>query len=542
MYLRLRLLPIALLLAAAAAPALHAQKLQTAPPPPAAGASMPVFRSRTRIVILDVVVTDKKGNPVTSLKQSDFSVIEDKKPQTILSFEAPAAHVMPPAPDGKPVVTSAADLPKIGNAPVTILVLDELNTAFSDMAYARQSLQKYLNAQSPVLTQPTALLVVTNTKFQLLHDYTQDRASLLSALSKHFPEYPWRMAQSGRSGPGATERIAMSMSSLLQIAEATRGTPGRKNILWVGANPPGVDLVNADPETIKEMSGIMKRITQTLLEDRVTVNDIDPTINETSTVGAVVPDQSDDSGDSDAMVDFDPFSSDVSLQQLAPATGGQSLLSRNDINKEIGTTITDGNNYYTLSYSPTNSTENAAKFRNIKIVLSNPDLIATTRSGYYPESANANNMVADTSLDAKQRADELKLELSQAALSVLSYNGVVVTATRGPSKGNWLISVRTHDLSWSPQPDGKLRAEVTVMAVAFDALGTDRDKSGALIPGDMLGHVAHELESSRPADAPEPDNVVFQLPYNQPSATRRIRFIVRDATSAKLGIYDLLKP
>jgi len=518
MPLRTLRLAASLLLCFLAAPALLLA--QSAPPP--VGAPHSVFRSRTRIVILDVVVTDKKGKPVSGLKQSDFTILEDKTPQTIRSFEAPELHVMPPAPANQPVVTSAKDLPKIGNAPVTIMVLDELNTSFADMAYARQSLQKYLAAQPPVLKEPSALLVVTNTKFQLLHDYTQNRDELLQTLKKHWPEYPWKMAQSGKGGPGTTERIAMSLSSLLQIAEATRGLPGRKNVLWVGANAPGVDFSSADPETIKEMTAVTKRVTQTLLETRIAVFDIDPTINEASMVGVMVPDAGDDSGDSDTMTDTDPFSY--------------------DINNVVAESIDTGSTYYTLSYSPTNSAEDAAKFRNIKIVLSNPDLTATTRTGYYPEAANANNIAADTTLDLKQRQSELQLELSQAATSALTYDGLSFTAVRGPHD-TWLLTARAHDLSWSPTAVGstRLRAEVTAMAVAFDAgSAKSKSKSGAAPdPGKILSHVAHELESSRDGSLPEPASVTFQLSFDPPSGAKRIRFILRDAVSAKIGTSDL---
>src|SRR4051794_14694070 len=81
-----------------------------------------------RVVVLDVVVTDKHGMLInrSDLKRGDFAILEDGKPQDIRSFEAPAAHRMPAS--EKPVVSSAADLKKIGDAPVTVLVLDELNS------------------------------------------------------------------------------------------------------------------------------------------------------------------------------------------------------------------------------------------------------------------------------------------------------------------------------------------------------------------------------------------------------------------------------
>src|SRR5271170_3363525 len=56
-------------------------------------ANIPVFRSTTTLVYLDVTVVDKKGNPVvTGLTRDDFTITEDKQPQRTFSFEAPDEH------------------------------------------------------------------------------------------------------------------------------------------------------------------------------------------------------------------------------------------------------------------------------------------------------------------------------------------------------------------------------------------------------------------------------------------------------------------
>src|SRR5260370_31245042 len=57
---------------------------QSKPPAP----SELVIRATTRMVAVDVVVTDRDGHPVTGLTKNDFTVIEDSKPQTISTFSA----------------------------------------------------------------------------------------------------------------------------------------------------------------------------------------------------------------------------------------------------------------------------------------------------------------------------------------------------------------------------------------------------------------------------------------------------------------------
>src|SRR3984957_5128911 len=50
------------------------------------------IRRNARLVILDMVVTDAKGNIVTDLKRDEFHVTEANEPEKILNFDAPAAH------------------------------------------------------------------------------------------------------------------------------------------------------------------------------------------------------------------------------------------------------------------------------------------------------------------------------------------------------------------------------------------------------------------------------------------------------------------
>ena len=501
--------------------------------------AVPNLKVSVRLVTLDVVVTDKKGNLVKDLKRDDFRVYEDAQQQTIKNFEIPTTHLMPRGADGKAelVVTSSADLPKIGNAPVTILVLDELNTAWPDMAFARQSMQKYLLAQPEILNQPTALLVASNTRFQLLSDYTQKRADVLTALNRHFPEYPWKMANGGKGGPNAVERIVQSLSSLLQIADASRGTPGRKNLIWVGVNAPGVDLSRMDPVASAQMDNVVKRVTQTLLATRVAVSYIDPTINSSATVGIMVPG---DSSDEDSFSDADPFSSDINFNEFAPATGGKIFFSRNDVNNEIAQSIDLGNTYFTLTYTPTNKSEDAAKFRNIAIKMSDKNLIATTRLGYYPEGENANNSEADPSLDKTQRKNMLAMEMSQAAISTLPYNGLTLTARKSVDKKNWRLTVAAKSLSWTAEPGDKVFAEVTAMAVVFDDKGSEgRGKYKSEGKNKMLSHVSRELQSERGGDSAVPESVTFELPIDVGPAATRIRLILRDAVSGRIGTLDL---
>ena len=136
------------------------------------------IRVTSALVFLDVTVLDKKGHPVVSgLTKDDFTITEDKEPQPIFSFEAPETHVIAP---------SAGDSNPDGKAPVTILVLDLLNSSFQDFAYIRYEVGQFLKAQPPQLADPTELIVIDNKSLEMLQSYTRSRADLLNALN-HLP-------------------------------------------------------------------------------------------------------------------------------------------------------------------------------------------------------------------------------------------------------------------------------------------------------------------------------------------------------------------
>src|SRR5271157_1931492 len=62
------------------------EQAQNPSPSQASDSSTPVFKAETRLVLVDTIVTDKKGNYITDLTAKDFKVWEDNKEQAIKSF------------------------------------------------------------------------------------------------------------------------------------------------------------------------------------------------------------------------------------------------------------------------------------------------------------------------------------------------------------------------------------------------------------------------------------------------------------------------
>jgi len=177
----------------------------------------PTIRVTSRLVVLDVTILDKLGRPVVSgLTKDDFTITEDKRPQRIFSFEAPQTHTLNTAADDNPD----------GKAPVSIFVLDLLNSSFEDFAFIRYSVRKYLDTQPDLLSSPAEMMVVANRSLELLQGPTRNKEDLLYALD-HLPAalpYKWE------SDSFIGERFNQSIDALQQIALQNKGVPGRKTL------------------------------------------------------------------------------------------------------------------------------------------------------------------------------------------------------------------------------------------------------------------------------------------------------------------------
>jgi hypothetical protein len=214
----------------------------------------------------------------------------------------------------------------------------------------------------------------------------------------------------------------------------------------------------------------------------------------------------------------------VSFASFAADTGGIAYMGRNDLNHVMDEGIARGQEYYTMSYSPTNKTEVAAKFRSIKIVMADKNLRALTRDGYYPESAAELNPSIDKEMNQKQVKANLQLDISGALTTQISYNGLDVKATKSGAD-EYTLTVTGNGIGWTdPGPNGEQHEEATVVAGWYDA----KDK--------LLGHVAREELCPRPAGN---EGCTFKLPVTLTGKAVRLRFLVRDALNGRMGTADV---
>ena len=128
-----------------AAAAAWAQQQQSTPPAQTAqgaGETSPTFRSETRLVPVDVVVMDKKGNYVRDLTKKDFKVYEDNKEQEVTSFS----------------FGSDPNAPGSAQQRYLVLFFDNSTMNYADQMRARQEAAKFIDANAS----PERLMAVVN--------------------------------------------------------------------------------------------------------------------------------------------------------------------------------------------------------------------------------------------------------------------------------------------------------------------------------------------------------------------------------------------
>jgi VWFA-related protein len=480
--------------------------VSTLPPGPNATTTL---RISSRLVVLDLVVEDAQGNIVPNLKREDFHVTEAGEPQNILNFDTNGAHTVPES----VTIHSTQELDQLApQAPVNIILLDEFNTRFEDMAFARYSLKKYLSRQPGQLSTPTMLIAVSLQKFEVLHDYTQNKDEILSALDHHFAVYPWQVHQGG----WLAERYGTAFESLRRVAEAVVGHQGPKNMIWIGRGFPSLNFVNMQVDTQNRVENAVQQCVNELRDARVTLYTIDPAgVQVNNTYNTWGPDS----------FAADPFGGNYEFDRLAHATGGRTLYGRNDVDMEIGTAIRDGSSAYTLSYRPTSAVENPQKFRKIVVTVDRPGVKVYTREGYYlqrrPSQVNPVNP-----------SRRLVADLISADTSTMNYDGVPLRLENTAAKpGDYIIHVDPRSLTWSPATDTEPRhTEVVLMVSTYDKKGKE------------IKRTAQVMKFSAPKTEPPTGRIERGLgvPFTLPPDPKavRVRFTVRVSASGRIGTAD----
>ncbi len=402
---------------------------------------VPVFKASSEAVVVDIVVTKGRDEPVTGLRKEDFQVTEDGQSQPVSFFEehAPGSAPAVPLPQMPPNVFTNQPAVPSGDS-VNVLLLDSLNTDREDQAYVHGQILNYLKTMDP----GTRIAIFTlSSKLRMVQGFSTDSSALQAALNDPKSGAPTTTTAMSRSlqdkladqnevatlsaeqmsGIGlealqasqanyasyqADQRVSMTLEAMNYIARYLAGVPGRKNLIWFSGSfpisvfPTGKDKQPSD--TMRQYGPAVRKTADLLTLSKVAVYPVgaEGVIVEhlmegsnpgpVNTEGATADNRmggSTSQRQGDPMV---PYAAEhaargakiAAMEQLAADTGGEAILNANDLNKAIARAVQNGSHYYTLVYTPTNK-EMDGKYRRIEVTLNSGKYKLSYRRGYYAD-------------------------------------------------------------------------------------------------------------------------------------------------------------
>jgi VWFA-related protein len=400
------------------------------------------LKQEVRNVVVDLVVTGKHGQPVTSLDKASFQVLENGVPQSIAFFEQHQSGTVAPTAAAQPAPTLPANVHTNVTAgpadgPLLVLLLDALNTPAYLQAYVRSQILDYLKEVPP----GTHMAIFTlSGELKLIQGFTSDPAVLKAALDgKSYPATATSFSMgSGGGGEGMrlggvtvpfASDVAATRASLTRFSneqggldqELTirytldalnamsvylAGIPGRKSLLWFSASVPWT--INPDFSLVTTVTGRddytkeLKNLADAMTVGRISIYPISAVGVQTppgygadspgsgfaqrgvGTSGANRPSPGAEFGNQELRSQMNAAGDHMSMETLAQATGGRAIFNTNGLSEAVGKVQAIGENYYTLAYSPTNKHYDGS-LRKIEVRIDVPDAKLDYRRGYYAD-------------------------------------------------------------------------------------------------------------------------------------------------------------
>ncbi|HEX8367448.1 MAG TPA: VWA domain-containing protein [Pyrinomonadaceae bacterium] len=302
-----------------------------------------VIKVDTAIVRLNVGVVDRTGKPITSLSKEDFTVYEDGVKQPISRFE--------------PTVTPFS----------VVMILDMSGSTLGFRQTIQQSAIRFIDALAP---DDRVAVIEFYDKVNLRNDFTTDRRMTANSI---------RVA----NGRGKTQLYKALDFALEKLSKEGKR---RKAIIVL---TDGVDTALRDKDR-DFLAGVKEAEMATAIkpEANETLNKI---LNDADRQGVTIYPLALPTGDPSKLAEPTPIQTAMyqaarqRLKILANRTGGtlNAINRLEEMGRFYASVAADIRSLYTVEYQPANDKRDG-KWRAIKIEVTNPELIARTREGYFP--------------------------------------------------------------------------------------------------------------------------------------------------------------
>jgi VWFA-related protein len=413
--------------------------LRAQTPAPPQNPRVPVFRSGTELVLVNVVVRDRNGNVVRGLTQNDFAIAEDDKPQTITSFDFEELDKASAAPEEpvpgtvlpkKPALPTPAS-PAAPTPPKVDMHGRRLIVLFFDLSSMQpEELQRAVKAAHDYVDQklsPADLIAIASfsTSLQVDQDFTADRETLNAAIDSYggasgqgFDEGTTGDAEGTPDTGGAftaddTEFNVFNtdrrLDALQSLADAVSGIQQKKSVIYFSS---GMDQSGQDNQV--ELRRTIDRASRANMSIYAAdMRGLQAQVPGGDATTASVRGTSAFSGASVASQFSKMASTQDTLATMAEDTGGRAFFDANSFGQVFDKVVADTSAYYVLGFSSTNPARDG-RFRRIKVRLKRPDLKLEYRSGYYAPRDFAHSTKDDKE---QQLQDQLLSDLSATDLA-----------------------------------------------------------------------------------------------------------------------------
>ncbi|HEY0049211.1 MAG TPA: VWA domain-containing protein [Pyrinomonadaceae bacterium] len=505
----------------------------------------------TKLVQLDAVVTDEKGNQVTDLTAADFEVWQDGKPQKITNF----SYVNTVASSSAPVKIEKKDKnavlppPPAGRAPggrLITFVVDNCTASGSGINAAREALNKFVREQ--MLAGDMVAIYQTTGGSSLLQQFTSDREQLLRLVRK-IVWYPNRgcltaggpvfapvrddvLTETEREIKEAAEDASrdiqsVSVINVLNYIVRGLGRVGGRKVVFLLSD--GIPLRTRSDKSLGTHSvrteAALRGLTDAANRAAVVFNTIDTRgLLNTDAIEAV---DEVSSGSTDKVA-AERRSLLLGMQDglnfLARETGGTFSKNQNFLDVPIGRALNLEKGYYLLAYAPDDETFKGKNFNQVSIKVSRPGLKVVSRAGFLgrvDEKQNVSRKTGDS-------------ELYEAVVAPLPRTGMNLRLTaffgNTPAKGNFvrsLVHVDGKDITFADDANGSKKVALDVFAVTLD------EKNDVV---DEFNHTHKVLIPAQAVELIRQNGLVYSVDVPvKKEGTYNFRLAVRDAGSKMLG-------
>lgn len=554
------------------------------------GSQTTVVKVKTRLVIVDVVAHDKKGQIVTDLKESDFKLKEDGKQQkiSIFAFQRPIALEAGEATQLEPLPPNVyRNAPHFhSNSALNVILLDGLNSTLLNQFYVRDEMVKFL--QKLPQGQPVAIYALGR-RLRLLQDFTTDLTELKRIIqtfkgeSSHVHNNPtgtveapmtltgwgdqvakiWAPTLRAQIQDFAQEsgsdqmdvRIQYTTAALASLARMLAGYPGRKNLIWITEAVPVHIFANAGEITIESSVDSGGHPTRTLPDGQSAARSQRSYENQLALIANLFADAQVAVYPIDARgLVGSPFYNVANPVSGQSAMGGLAMQSEGKQAEELFEAHsnmldiadkTGGKAYYNRNnldrallgdlddgstyYTVGYYPENKnwdGRFRKIQLSVNRPEVKIRYRTGYY---------ALDRAVYGKAHPEQRDMDFSQA----LDPNAPIATALQfevavtppSPQTQNKVVvryAIDPHQIYFETGADGLRHGQVDCGARIFSAKDIDHP----------IDTQASRMEAALKPEAFEKINRSFfpcQLAIELPAGQYFLRLAVRDNLTGLLG-------